>query len=317
MKKSVRNILLATISLTFLITILSAVFATASMINNFDHAIGHFDADSVVAKLAMYLPLAAPVVAAVCGILIRKEFSLRTPYTSDAISIFVHFLLGLLMISAGVLALMDLIPQMTDPYIITTVSKTAVGAAITAVISGICFIVTPILKDRPWVPLLSIVPAIWAALSLIEEYFREGGPINSPIRTINLAMFAFLLLFFTEEIRFAINRQLTGAYYFCLLSAIAFTGAATFPKLIIIITGNNSVFEFDLITWCVGAAAFIFLLAKLAALPAAYKPFEPIIKPTKAAAPKTAAYIPDPEEVSDAEAEEVSVAETEKDSDAE
>ncbi len=282
MKESVRNTLFAAIVLAFIITVISSILGYIAMTNDFDSTLGYFEIGSMPAAMYLYLPLAVPVIALVCAFVIRKEFSIGAPASSGVFNIFTSVLTGLLMIGSGVLTCISGV----------ALSKPAIGIVVSAFISGVCFIITPFLKNRPTTYLLALFPALWAAMNLIEEYFRDGAPINSPIRTVNLAMFAFLLLFFTEELRFGISKQLTGTYYFCILCGIAFTGSATLPKLAIIIMGKNDVFNFDLISWCLCAALFLFLLARLASLPSAFKPYKKPVKAQKREIPTGTAYIP-------------------------
>lgn len=258
MKKSTKIFLTVTVAAVLIITVLSAVFSYVAMTKHFDHELFYFNAGSAFGSLAIYLPVTASALAVICGIVIRKKIKFAEAPAANIPTVFTSVLMGLLMIASAV-------------FTITggaELSRISMGVIITGIIGGIYFLLFPFMGDKPYVLFLSFVPAIWAALKLLEEYFREGEPINSPIRTINLTMLAFVLLFFAEEIRFGIDRQIPGTYYFCTLSAVAFTGSAVLPKLAIILT-DNSLFEFSFIEWCLGAAIFLFLLARLSAVPAA------------------------------------------------
>ncbi len=256
MNKIVKNTLIAAIALTVIITVIASVFSYIAMTQNFDHALGYFNIGSASAATALYLPLAVPVIAVIACIILRKKVSFTGSPVAGIPTIFASVLTGLLML-ATVFFTSSGEGELT---------KLSVGIIITSIIGAIYFILLPFFGNKQFMLFLSFAPALWAAFRLLEEYFRVGAPINSPIRTINLTMFAFLLLFFAEEIRFGIGKQSVGGYYFFILSAIASTGCATFPKLIIIFT-NNSDFNFSFIEWCLGAAIFMFLLARLASLP--------------------------------------------------
>ncbi|MBE6709312.1 MAG: hypothetical protein E7578_08750 [Ruminococcaceae bacterium] len=257
MNKIVKYTLTVAVALTFIITIIASVFSYIAMTQSFDHTLGYFDVGSVAAATALYLPLAVPVIAVIACIIIRKKVSFKDSPAAGIPTVFTSVLTGLLMIAGAYFTFSGE----------GALTKLDIGIIITAVISAVYFILLPFFGSKSFMLFLSFAPALWAAFRLLDEYFRVGAPINSPIRTINLTMFAFLLLFFAEEIRFGIDKQSVGGYYFFILSAIAFTGCATFPKLIIIFT-NNADFNFGFIEWCLGAAVFMFLLARLAALPA-------------------------------------------------
>lgn len=302
MKKTVRNTLFAAIAFTFIITVLSAVLGFIAMTTDYDASLGYFAIGSVPAAISLYLPLSVPVVVAIVAVFIRKEFSIGMPERGIS-SLFTSVLTGLLMISSGVFSWING----------TAFSKLAAGIIIFAILGGVVFAASGFIKDKIISNLLMVVPAIWAALHLVEEYFREGLPINSPLRTASLAMFAFLLLFFTEELRFGINRQLTGAYYFCILSAIAFTGSTAIPRFFIILAGKNNMFGFDLISCCLYVALFFFLVVRLVSLPSAFKPYEAPAKLKKKTAPASNAYIDSKSTGADVDSSATDISETNED----
>ncbi len=256
MKKTANIILTVTIAAVILMTVVSSIFSYIAMTGEFDHDIGHFKVGSVSAGIAMYLPIAAAAVSLVGGLLIRKKITFDGIPDTNIPTVFTSVLAGLLLIASAVFTVIEA----------TELSRITIGVIVTAVIGGLYLILLPFMHKKPFMIFLSFVPPVWAALKLLEEYFSDGGPINSPIRTINLTMLAFLLLFFAEEIRFRIDCQIPCTYYFLTLSALAFTGNAVFPKLAIILTGNT-VFDFSFIDCAVGVAMFMFLLARLSALP--------------------------------------------------
>lgn len=256
MKKTANNILTVFIAAVILMTVVSAVFSYIAMANEFDHDIGHFNTGSVSAGIAMYLPIAAAAVSLIGGLLIRKRIAFDEVPPANIPTVFSSVLAGLLLIASAIFAVIEAV----EP------SRITMGAIVVALISGVYFLLLPFMQKKTFMIFLSFAPPVWAALKLLEEYFSDGGPINSPIRTINLTMLAFLLLFFAEEIRFVIDCQIPSTYYFLTLSALAFTGNAVFPKLVIILTGNTA-FEFSFIDCAVGVAMFMFLLARLSALP--------------------------------------------------
>jgi len=257
MKKSTGTLLTIFVSAVLVLTIASSVIGYFAMTAGFDHKLFYFNIDSILGPLYIILPVAACLISLVCGIMLRKKVSFTDIPSSNIPTTFTSTLTGLLMIASAVLTLISG----------NELSRLSVAAVVFAFVSAVYFIALPFANGKPFMALLSFSPVGWAAFKLLEEYFRDGEPINSPIKTVNLTMFSFLLLFFAEEIRFGIDRQIPGSYYFCILSAVTFTGNAVFPKLAIILT-DNSLFEFSVIDWCLYAALFTFLLARLSALPA-------------------------------------------------
>lgn len=257
MKKTTGITLVIFIAAVLAITVVSSVMGYIAMTTEFDHKLFYFNADSLLGKLYIILPIASSLLSLVCGIMLRKKVSFTNIPAANVPTTFASVLTGLLILASAVFTVISG----------SELSKISTAAVVFSFISAVYFIVLPFANGKSFMALFSFSPAIWAALKLLEEYFREGEPINSPIKIVNLTMFAFLLLFFAEEIRFGIGRQIPGVYYFCILSAIAFTGNAVLPKLAIILT-DNSLFEFSVIDWCLCAAVFMFLLARLSALPA-------------------------------------------------
>lgn len=258
MKKSVKNTLVASVALVILITVLSSVFSYISMTEYFDHDIGHYKNDTPITAAAMYLPFAATIISVVCAILIRKKVSFAKEPEINIPTVFSSLLTGLLLVAVSVFTV-------TDGDVL---SRLSFAAVIAGLISAVYFILFPFLNGKSFMMFLSFIPPVWAALKLLEEYFRVGSPINSPIRTVNLTMLAFILLFLAEEIRFYIGTHSVGIYYFCILNAIVFTGNAIIPKLAVIISGNNE-FGFSFIGCCLGFGMFLFLLSRLLAAPSA------------------------------------------------
>lgn len=256
--KKVRNILTVSIAIIAVLTVASAVFSFLALSTEFDHVLYYFNAGSVNAALGMYLPIAALAAAAVCALLIRKKASFNAMPPANLPTVFASVLSGLLLIVSTVFSV--LFSDMAES------SKLSVAASVFAIIAAVYFMLLPFAEKKPFMAFLSFAPCIWAALKLLEEYFRSGEPINSPIRVVNLTMLAFLLLFFAEEIRFFIDRQSPAIYYFSALSALAFTGAAVFPKLAIILADIPG-FDFSVLDWFLYAALFFFILARMTALP--------------------------------------------------
>lgn len=256
--KTVRNILTVSIAIIAVLTAASAVFSYLALSTEFDHVLYYFNAGSVNAALGMYLPVAAMVTALVCALLIRRKVSFGALPPANLPTVFASALSGLLLIVSTVFSF--LLSDGAEP------SKLSVSAAVFAIIAAVYFLLLPFAEDKLVMIPLSFAPCIWAALKLLEEYFRSGEPINSPIRVVNLTMLAFLLLFFAEEIRFFIDRQSPAIYYFCALSALTFTGAAAFPKLALILA-DVSGFDFSVLDWFLYIALFFFVLARMTALP--------------------------------------------------
>lgn len=290
MKRSIRITTTAIIIFVLAVTVASSVFGYIAMTNQFDHILYYFDANSVLGKLYIILPIIGAAASLALVPLMRKKVSVTDAPSANVPVLFCSVLSGLLMIVSSYFTLIGFESMPAAATIsnyfsyngVQPLSKVSLFAAIFGIIGGIYLILFPFLGKKPFMSLASAAPMVWAALKLLEENFREGDPMNSPIRTVNLTMFAFILLFFAEEIRFYVGRQIPGTYYFVTLSAIAFTGNAVIPKLIIILTDNSS-FDFSSITWWLGAALLLFFIARLSAIPSVLGEYiEPAEEPAEA-----------------------------------
>lgn len=251
MKNKTSRVLVLVFAIIIAITAAAAICTYFALTGHFDHAIFHYDS-SPVSNAARILPWCAIITALVCSIAIRRDKSLGVELPITAGGTFASVLTGLLMISSAVFAVIinqrDL--EMRFPQIVPI-------AAAAAVLSAVYLIASPFIKNCSVRTAFSFAPAVWAASMLLKEYFRSGEPINSPLRDLDLSMYAFLLLYFTERIRFHLNNQKSAAYYFCAFSAFTFTGAAALPELAVCLTDDS--FSFNFASLCVGAALVIFI----------------------------------------------------------
>ena len=254
MKNKTSRALALVFAIIIAITAASAVVTYFALTRHFDHAICHYDL-SPVSYAARILPWCAVATAIVCAFAVRRRTSLEGEPSVSTFGTFASLLSGLLMLSSAVFVVIgERTIESRFPQIVWV-------AAAAAVLGGIYFVASPFVKDGAVITALSFAPALWAASVLLQEYFRAGEPINSPLRDLDLSMYAFLLLYFTESIRFRLKSQSSAIYYFCALSAIAFTGCAALSKLAVSFTDSS--FDFNLISYCVGTALVLHIASDI------------------------------------------------------
>jgi len=139
--------------------------------------------------------------------------------------------------------------------------------------------------------LLSFSPVGWAAFKLLEEYFRDGEPINSPIKTVDILTYAFTAVFFLYEIRLSLGREKWKAYIIFGFIAATLCAYSSIPTLITyFVTGkviSNSIYETVLtLTICLFIVMKLLLTDRLIE-----KKEAPFIEKLKAAASKRDAEI--------------------------
>jgi len=263
MAKNIKIILTAAVAAVIAVTLAASIFVYLAFIGDFDHKLFYFNKGSVNAVLGTVLPFIGALIAVVTGFILRKKASFTDSPSANLPTIFASIVTGILVIASA------FVPGGVASGLTTV--KPAVFM-ILSVLAGGYFIALPFIRpciETPkgsFMTSLSFAPALFAAMMLLEEYFRLGEALNSPIRIANLTMYSLLLLYFAEDIRFAIGKASPALYYLISLSALSFTGAASIPKLIVILGGAEG-FSFNFMEWCVGAAMFMFVLARLSALP--------------------------------------------------
>lgn len=273
MNKNLRIILISAVAAVLGITVIGAVFGFFAYTRDFDYSLFYFNKGSVSALLTTALPFAAAAVSVALSFILRGKASFADAPGESIPLYFASIVTGCLIISSA------FIPGGVGEALVTVDRGLFVTVSL---LTGIYFILSPFPALTPGfkdplsivMTVLSFSPSLFVGLMLVEEYFRTGEPLNSPIRTANLAMYALLLLYFAEDIRFAIGKARPASYYFCLLTAFAFTGAATLPKLVLILTGAEG-FSFVPMEWFICAAILMFMLSRLYALPRIIAPSSP------------------------------------------
>lgn len=251
-KKQLRVFALVSI-IILVISAVSAVCTYLALTRNFDHEIFHYG-NTLAAMLARILPWCAAAIAAIFAIGIRGMFAFDDavePGAASPLKTFTSVLTSLLMIASAVFTFLGNRTAETRFEGIVWI------AAVAAIFSGVYFAVSVLGKSSGALTALAFAPALWAASMLLREYFRAGEPINSPLRDMDLAAYSFILLFFTEKIRFRLKNHTPSIYFFCSLTALTFTVTSALPKLIVYFTDDS--FTFNLIDLCLAVCIALFI----------------------------------------------------------
>ena len=210
-----------TLSTAFAIAALVCAAATAalyylSMMTGFDVAIGHFRSG---ASLTAFIVLAFCAIAfsIASGAALTKKCSVIADrkYSKGVSVVFV--ILGALILAKAALDLPSAFPNIAAAAKTETgVGKEevlALAAPIFAIAAAVYFIISvgekKTEKARAY---LSFTAIVWSLLFTLSTYFDSDRTINSPIKGILLVVSVANMLFITEDARFLIGTQKTGAY---------------------------------------------------------------------------------------------------------
>ena len=97
----------------------------------------------------------------------------------------------------------------------------------------------PSLLKPAAISLLSFCPVIACALLNAAYYFDTSLEMNSPIKVTLQATFLFIMLFFTEEIRFSINRAMPRLYATLAICTLAASSLCSLPVLLSYLFGTT------------------------------------------------------------------------------
>ncbi len=259
-----RRVLLFAFIIIMALTAVSAVCGYFALSGNFDHKLFYYN-ESTVSCLTKWLPWVGFALAVITAIVLRVCTKATCEPKNGIPTLFTSIFAGVLMAVSAVFTFTDK-ELAADPKLairMSTVLTFPNFVALFGILAAAYFILTVFTKNKRLLASFSFFPALWAAAELLMTYFRSGEPINSDVRVLSLTTYAFLLLFFAEETRFYLDRQLTGIYYLCLYSALIFSGVCSIPRLAIILTGVRG-FDFSFIDSALLFALFLLTLSRLA-----------------------------------------------------
>ena len=206
MPSAKRNLL----TLCSIAAVVCALVAAAGMhhalTDNYDAAIRHFAVNAPGALVAACLSIAGILIGCAAALLIRKEKTATTPasgaFTTFASVVTAFMMLAVFMMSVRAFSGAEILPQ--------------IKVVLTA-LAAVYFFLIPSDKmaDNGILPFVSILPALYAVVSMLAVYFDKTYAMNSPVKIYDLAMYAAMALFFVAEARCALRIPRPASYAFC------------------------------------------------------------------------------------------------------
>ncbi len=189
---------------------LCALVAAAGMHNaltdNYDASIRHFATNVPGAIVAACLSIAGVLIGCVAALLLRKEKTATTPapgtLTTFASVVTAFMMLAVFMMSVRAFSGAEILPQ--------------IKVVLTALAAVYFFLITSDkMAGSEILSFVSMLPALYAVISMLSVYFDKTYAMNSPVKIYDLAMYAAMALFFVAEARCVLRIPRPASYAFC------------------------------------------------------------------------------------------------------
>lgn len=189
---------------------LCAIVAAAGMHNaltdNYDASIRHFATNVPGAIVAACLSIAGVLIGCVAALLLRKEKTATTPapgtLTTFASVVTAFMMLAVFMMSVRAFSGAEILPQ--------------IKVVLTALAAVYFFLITSDkMAGSEILSFVSMLPALYAVISMLSVYFDKTYAMNSPVKIYDLAMYAAMALFFVAEARCVLRIPRPAPYAFC------------------------------------------------------------------------------------------------------
>ncbi len=214
------------------------IFTAASALSLFlalrleyDNGIRHFILGAVWPTVSVILCLIGVLIAAVLAIGALRTKADAVPSRNASSAVFASTLLGFLLFASFIL----------DIRALSDAGLTWFARILPALggLSSFYFLALAIRKENsapsPMHAALSLLPILYAFLSVLNTFFDEAYAMNAPVKAYGLMMYLSMALFFTAEARLTLGRQKTASY--CLFAGLCLTlcGTVGAAKLIIVL----------------------------------------------------------------------------------
>ncbi len=251
------------------LTAASGIFLFLALRREYDTAIRHFTQGASLPVIAAVLCVLGFILAFVPAITAAAKKVEGIPRRNASAAIFSATLLGFLLFASFIME----IRVLTDGGLSWFARiLPALGG-----LSAFYFLAIATRKENaspsPIPALLSLIPILYAFLSVMDTYFDASYAMNAPIKSYELMMYLSMALFFTAEARLTLGRQKTAAY--CLFAGLCLVLCGTAGTAELIISLTSAEYGFSLmestsaLVCAVFAAVRLFTLDEIPPAPAA------------------------------------------------
>ena len=206
MPSAKRNLLILCSIAAALCALVAAAGMHNALTDNYDAAIRHFATDAPGAVVAACLSIAGILVGCAAALFLRREEKATTPVsgtlTTFAAVVTAFMMLALFMMSVRVFSGAEILPQ--------------IKVVLIALAAVYFFLITSDkMAGSEILSFASMLPALYAVISMLTVYFDKAYAMNSPVKIYELAMYAAMALFFVAEARCALRIPRPASYAFC------------------------------------------------------------------------------------------------------
>lgn len=243
-------------SLAALCGIAAAVFLYIALNTTYDVTIRHFTAGSSPARLAAVFAAAGVLLSAAAGISLVPRRAVLRPGFTPLVS-FTSLLCAFLLIAAFIWTVRAGLPS----SVLSIVRLALMG------LSAAYFFLVGAQRSSSGtlLPLLSLLPILFAFASVLVMYFSSEYGMNAPVKSYDLMMYLSMALFFTAETRAALDRTQTPGFVFFSLLCFVLCIAVAVPQLVISLHDTLG-HGFSMTESAVAVAAALYAAARLLSL---------------------------------------------------
>lgn len=187
-----------------------------ALTHNYDAALRHFAANAPGGIAAACLCAAGVLIGVVAALLLSRQKNATTAapgtLTTFAAIVTAFMLMAVFMLSVRTFSQAEILPQ--------------VRVVLTAVATVYFFLLTSEKASASAAfPFVSMLPILYAIVSMLCAYFNSEYGMNSPVKTYDLAMYVSMALFFTAEARCALRIPRPASYAFCGIACMVLCAA--------------------------------------------------------------------------------------------
>ncbi len=240
-----------------ILTAASGILLFLALRSEYDTAIRHFTQGAALPLIPAVLCVIGTALAFVPAIAAAAKKNSCAPMQSASPAIFAATLLGFLLFASFI---MD-IRALTDAGLSWFARiLPAMGG-----LSAFYFLAIATRKENsapsPIPALLSLIPILYAFLSVMDTYFDASYAMNAPLKSYELMMYLSMALFFAAEARLTLGRQKAAAY--CLFSGLCLVLCGTVGTAELITSLISAEYGFSLMESASSLVCAVFAAVRL------------------------------------------------------
>lgn len=199
-------------------SLISLIFASAATVcaascavlfffackKDYDLAVYHFNPGALITFTAVTL-IASAVLALVSAVILGKKETVTVKPSARVLSSFASSLTALLLVYSSLSVIPDLVQtfgkyQSFNRLSFFKANYLTLIALVFALLSAVYFIFSVMGCFKKATVFLSLAPSIWAGVRMLQVYFSDI-PMNDPLKSVTLVLYASLMLFLCEDVR--------------------------------------------------------------------------------------------------------------------